>query len=121
MLVSLSFLFKVDYDIISLDERVPLQTDVEESNSKGSNFNHFDSYSMVNGKNMSNTSLRQSNFGNLDFDEENKVGVFGNPWRANCDSSYPGTISVGIFSLVNGPGAKKKANKTDGGKDLHMF
>ncbi|GMJ03794.1 PIN-FORMED 7, ARABIDOPSIS PIN-FORMED 7 [Hibiscus trionum] len=90
---------------------------------RGSSFNHSDFYSMVNGKNMSNASPRQSNFGNLGSDEDNGVGVFGNiPGRANCGSSYPAPPSAGIFSPVNGPGAiAKKANGTDGGKDLHMF
>ena len=87
---------------------------------RGSSFNHTDFYSMVNGKNISNVSPRQSNFGNLGFDEENGIGVFGNPGRAN-GSSYPAPTSAGIFSPVAGPGAKKKANGTDGGKDLHMF
>jgi auxin efflux carrier family len=87
---------------------------------RGSSFNHTDFYSMVNGKNASNVSPRQSNFGNLGFDEESGgVGVFGNPARAN--GAYPAPPSAGIFS----PGAKKKVNGTggggDGGKDLHMF
>ncbi|XWS58985.1 hypothetical protein CRYUN_Cryun08bG0081300 [Craigia yunnanensis] len=86
---------------------------------RGSSFNHTDFYSMVNGKNMSNVSPRQSNFGNLGFDEENGLGVFGNPGKAN-GSSYPAPTSAGIFSPVTGPGTKK-ANETDGGKDLHMF
>ncbi|XP_022746122.1 probable auxin efflux carrier component 1b isoform X2 [Durio zibethinus] len=87
---------------------------------RGSSFNHTDFYSMVNGKNISNVSPRQSNFGNLGFDEENGLGVFGNTGRAN-GSSYPAPTSAGIFSPVTGPGAKKKVNGTDGGKDLHMF
>ncbi|XWS65309.1 hypothetical protein CRYUN_Cryun05aG0082200 [Craigia yunnanensis] len=87
---------------------------------RGSSFNHSDFYSMVNGKNISNVSPRQSNFGNLGFDEENGLGVFGNPGRANV-GSYPAPTGAGIFSPVTGPGAKKKANGTDGGKDLHMF
>ncbi|XP_021297444.1 probable auxin efflux carrier component 1c isoform X2 [Herrania umbratica] len=87
---------------------------------RGSSFNHTDFYSMVNGKNVSNVSPRQSNFGNLGFDEENGLGVFGNPGRAN-GNAYPAPTSAGIFSPVTGPGAKKKANGTDSGKDLHMF
>ncbi|EOY08798.1 hypothetical protein QUC31_010750 [Theobroma cacao] len=87
---------------------------------RGSSFNHTDFYSMVNGKNISNVSPRQSNFGNLGFDEENGLGVFGNPGRAN-GNAYPAPTSAGIFSPVTGPGAKKKANGTDSGKDLHMF
>ncbi|KAK6232035.1 hypothetical protein SCA6_002108 [Theobroma cacao] len=87
---------------------------------RGSSFNHTDFYSMVNGKNTSNVSPRQSNFGNLGFDEENGLGVFGNPGRAN-GNAYPAPTSAGIFSPVTGPGAKKKANGTDSGKDLHMF
>nr|AXX83000.1 auxin polar transport protein [Betula pendula] len=89
---------------------------------RGSSFNHTDFYSMVNGKNASNVSPRQSNFGNLGFDEESGgVGVFGNPARAN-GGTYPAPPSAGIFS----PGAKKKVNGGgggggDGGKDLHMF
>ncbi|KAJ9694354.1 hypothetical protein PVL29_010046 [Vitis rotundifolia] len=92
---------------------------------RGSSFNHTDFYSMVNGKNMSNVSPRQSNFGNLTFDEENGIGGFPNPPRANGVYSqgggYPAPPSAGIFSPVGGPGAKKKANGADGGKDLHMF
>ncbi|KAE8711026.1 putative auxin efflux carrier component 1c [Hibiscus syriacus] len=90
---------------------------------RGSSFNHSDFYSMVNGKNITNASPRQSNFGNLGFDEENGVGVFGNPGRSNGGSSYPAPTSAGIFSPVNGPGAgaKKKETGTDGSKDLHMF
>ncbi|XVF40888.1 hypothetical protein PTKIN_Ptkin01aG0152900 [Pterospermum kingtungense] len=88
---------------------------------RGSSFNNTDFYSMVNGKNVSNVSPRQSNFGNLGFDEENGLGVFGNAGRAN-GTSYPAPTSAGIFSPVTGPGSKKKANGTDhGGKDLHMF
>ncbi|KAL0339787.1 UNVERIFIED_CONTAM: putative auxin efflux carrier component 1d [Sesamum radiatum] len=59
---------------------------------RGSSFNHTDFYSMVNGKNASN----------------------GN-------AGYPAPASAGIFSPVSGPGAKKKANGAEGGKDLHMF
>ncbi|XP_023885954.1 probable auxin efflux carrier component 1b [Quercus suber] len=86
---------------------------------RGSSFNHTDFYSMVNGKNASNVSPRQSNFGNLGFDEESGVNVFGNAGRAN--GAYPAPPSAGIFS----PGTtKKKANGVgggEGGKDLHMF
>ncbi|XP_057984280.1 probable auxin efflux carrier component 1b [Malania oleifera] len=97
---------------------------------RGSSFNHTDFYSMVNGKNMSNVSPRQSNFGNLGFDEEtgipgfanrpNPNGVYpqGNPVQG---SGYPAPPSAGLFSPVSGPAAKKKANGADGGKDLHMF
>lgn len=92
---------------------------------RGSSFNHTDFYSMVNGKNMNNVSPRQSNFGNLTFDEENGIPGFPNPSRANGVYSqgggYPAPPSAGIFSPVAGPGAKKKANGADGGKDLHMF
>ncbi|XP_027066445.1 probable auxin efflux carrier component 1b [Coffea arabica] len=93
---------------------------------RGSSFNHTDFYSMVNGKNASNVSPRQSNFGNMNFDEENSLGGFGNLSRANGvsgqgNAGYPAPASAGIFSPVSGPGAKKKANGTDGGKDLHMF
>ncbi|XP_015573574.1 probable auxin efflux carrier component 1b isoform X1 [Ricinus communis] len=84
---------------------------------RGSSFNHTDFYSMVNGKNASNVSPRQSNFGNLPFDEENGgIGVFGNVSRTN-GSAYPAPPNAGIFS----PGAKKKANGAENGKDLHMF
>ncbi|XP_048320731.2 probable auxin efflux carrier component 1b [Ziziphus jujuba] len=91
---------------------------------RSSSFNHTDFYSMMNGnKNMiSNVSPRQSNFGNLGFDEETGVGGFGNPpARVNGVGGYPAPPSAGIFSPVVGPGAKKKANGTEGGKDLHMF
>ncbi|KAF6155356.1 hypothetical protein GIB67_019882 [Kingdonia uniflora] len=83
---------------------------------RGSSFNHTDFYSMVNGKNTnSNVSPRQSNFGNLGFDEEN-----GNMPRTSA--AYPAPTSAGIFSPVVGPGVKKSAHGTDGGgKDLHMF
>ncbi|PIN19936.1 hypothetical protein CDL12_07377 [Handroanthus impetiginosus] len=58
---------------------------------RGSSFNHTDFYSMVNGKNATNV-------------------------------RYPAQASAGIFSPVAGPAAaKKKANGTEGGKDLHMF
>lgn len=92
---------------------------------RGSSFNHTDFYSMVNGKNMNNVSPRQSNFGNLGFDEETGTGTgaYGNNPRAN-GLAYPAPPSAGIFSPVSGPGAgaKKKANGTDGAnKDLHMF
>ncbi|GLT40838.1 hypothetical protein SLA2020_149430 [Shorea laevis] len=87
---------------------------------RGSSFNHTDFYSMVNGKNASNVSPRQSNFGNLGFDEENGPAVFGNPIKAN-GNAYPAPTSAGIFSPVTGPGGKKKANVAENGKDLHMF
>ncbi|OAY43318.1 probable auxin efflux carrier component 1b [Manihot esculenta] len=84
---------------------------------RGSSFNHTDFYSMVNGKNASNVSPRQSNFGNLPFDEENGgIGVYGNVSRAN-GNAYPAPPNAGIFS----PGTKKKANGADNGRDLHMF
>ncbi|KAH9738887.1 auxin efflux carrier component [Citrus sinensis] len=67
---------------------------------RGSSFNHTDVFSMVNGKNMSNVSPRQSNFGNLGFDEENGVGVFGNVNRAN-GGPYPVPTTAGIFSPVD--------------------
>ncbi|KAF5473184.1 hypothetical protein F2P56_009811 [Juglans regia] len=84
---------------------------------RDSSFNHTDLYSMVNGKNASSVSPRQSNFGNLGFDEESGVGVLGNPAKSNGD--YPAPTSVGIFSPV----ARKKTNGCggEGGKDLHMF
>ncbi|XP_010271843.1 PREDICTED: probable auxin efflux carrier component 1b [Nelumbo nucifera] len=97
---------------------------------RGSSFNHTDFYSMVNGRNANSISPRQSNFGNLAFDEENGMGGFTNPPRANGifsqgnpvqGAGYPAPPSAGIFSPAAGPGAKKKANGTDGGKDLHMF
>ncbi|KAF5737630.1 Auxin efflux carrier family protein isoform 2 [Tripterygium wilfordii] len=88
---------------------------------RGSSFNHADFYSMVNGKNPSSVSPRHSNFGNNGFDEENGgIGVYGGPPRPN-GTAYPTPPSAGLFSPVAGPGAKKKANGTDGGKDLHMF
>ncbi|CAN6586237.1 unnamed protein product [Malus baccata var. baccata] len=90
---------------------------------RGSSFNHTDFYSMVNGKNMSNASPRQSNYGNVGFDEEAR-GVGGPRGAANVGSlGYPAPPSAGIFSPVTGPaaGAKKQPNGTDGGKDLHMF
>lgn len=98
---------------------------------RGSSFNHTDFYSMVNGKNASNVSPRQSNYGNLGFDEESGGGAgYGNVVRANGvypqgnpvqGTGYPAPPSAGMFSPVSGPGAKKKANGADGGKDLHMF
>ncbi|KAF5750299.1 Auxin efflux carrier family protein isoform 2 [Tripterygium wilfordii] len=88
---------------------------------RGSSFNHTDFYSMVNGKNPSSVSPRHSNFGNIGFDEENGgVGAYGGPVRPN-GTAYPTPPSAGLFSPVAGPGAKKKANGTDGGRDLHMF
>lgn len=92
---------------------------------RGSSFNHTDFYSMVNGKNSS-VSPRQSNFGTLAFDEETGIGGYGNVSRANgvCgqgNAGYPAPASAGIFSPVTGPGAKKKGNGTEAGKDLHMF
>ncbi|GKV40720.1 hypothetical protein SLEP1_g48329 [Rubroshorea leprosula] len=87
---------------------------------RGSSFNHTDFYSMVNGKNASNVSPRQSNFGNLGFDEENGPAVFGNPVKAN-GNAYPAPTSAGIFSPVTGTAGKKKANGAENGKDLHMF
>ncbi|KAL8136187.1 hypothetical protein AgCh_010694 [Apium graveolens] len=93
---------------------------------RGSSFNHSDIYSMMNGKNASNVSPRQSNFGNLGFDESGGTGGFGNQSKGNVvygqgNAGYPAPPSAGIFSPVSGPGAKKKANGIDGGKDLHMF
>ncbi|XP_068658335.1 probable auxin efflux carrier component 1b [Aristolochia californica] len=64
---------------------------------RGSSFNHTDFHSMVNGRNTANVSPRQSNFGNLGYDEE----------RATRLSPVAGT--------------KKKMNGNEGGKDLHMF
>ncbi|KAL5546668.1 hypothetical protein UlMin_006355 [Ulmus minor] len=84
---------------------------------RGSSFNHTDFFSMVNGKNMSNVSPRQSNFGNLGFDEESG---YGNPRANGVNGGYPAP-NAGIFSPVTGSGGgKKKANGGDG-KDLHMF
>ncbi|XP_054803555.1 probable auxin efflux carrier component 1b [Prosopis cineraria] len=93
---------------------------------RGSSFNHTDFYSMVNGKNGSGVSPRQSNFGNLGCDEESGVGAFGgNPSRANGGyshgSGYPAPPNAGIFSPVAGATGARKANGADGGKDLHMF
>lgn len=86
---------------------------------RGSSFNHNDIYSVMNGKNASNVSPRQSNYGNLGFDEESGAGGYGNHAKGNA--GYPAPPSAGIFSPVAGPGAKKKANGADGSKDLHMF
>ncbi|XP_043719108.1 probable auxin efflux carrier component 1b [Telopea speciosissima] len=92
-----------------------------------SSFNHTDFYSMMNGRNVS---PRQSNFCNLSSDNETGMTGFTNPNRANgifsqgnsvSGGAYPAPTSAGIFSPVAGPGAKKKPNGTDGGKDLHMF
>ncbi|CAB4286237.1 unnamed protein product [Prunus armeniaca] len=90
---------------------------------RGSSFNHTDFYSMVNGKNMSNASPRQSNYGNVGFDEEaGGVGMRGaNGVYPPGNSGYPAPPTAGIFSPVTGPNAKKKPNGADGGKDLHMF
>ncbi|KAK4272442.1 hypothetical protein QN277_021002 [Acacia crassicarpa] len=86
---------------------------------RGSSFNHTDFYSMVNGKNGNGVSPRQSNFGNLGYDEESGVTAFGgNPSRGN---GYPAPPSAGIFSPVGGGTGARKANGADGGKDLHMF
>ncbi|XP_052173997.1 probable auxin efflux carrier component 1b [Diospyros lotus] len=84
---------------------------------RGSSFNHTDFYSMVNGKNASNVSPRQSNFGNLGFDEE--AGIKGNGVYGQGNSGYPAPAGAGIFSPVT----KKRANGAadGGGKDLHMF
>ncbi|KAH0972887.1 hypothetical protein GBA52_025043 [Prunus armeniaca] len=78
---------------------------------------------MVNGKNMSNASPRQSNYGNVGFDEEaGGVGMRGaNGVYPPGNSGYPAPPTAGIFSPVTGPNAKKKPNGADGGKDLHMF
>ncbi|GAB2227912.1 hypothetical protein Droror1_Dr00009741 [Drosera rotundifolia] len=84
-----------------------------------SSFNHTDFYSLVNGKNMSGASPRQSNFGNLGYDEEN--GMKANGVHGQAGSAYPVPTNAGIFSPVNGPVAKKKGNGAEGGKDLHMF
>nr|GMD39881.1 probable auxin efflux carrier component 1B [Ipomoea batatas] len=86
---------------------------------RGSSFNHTDFYSMVNGK-AANLSPRQSNFGNLGFDEERGNGAFG---QGNSGSGYPARAGAGLFSPVTGPAsAKKKGNGIEsGGKDLHMF
>ncbi|KAI5317515.1 PREDICTED: auxin [Prunus dulcis] len=91
---------------------------------RGSSFNHTDFYSMVNGKNMSNASPRQSNYGNVGFDEEaGGVGMRGgaNGVYPPGNSGYPAPPTAGIFSPVTGPNAKKKPDGADGGKDLHMF
>ncbi|MCD7471197.1 Peptidyl-prolyl cis-trans isomerase NIMA-interacting protein 1 [Datura stramonium] len=87
---------------------------------RGSSFNHTDLYSMVNGKNNANMSPRTSNFGNLGFDEENGFGRT-NGVHGQGNVGYPAPTNAGIFSPATGPGAKKKANGTEGGKDLHMF
>ncbi|GMH29413.1 hypothetical protein Nepgr_031256 [Nepenthes gracilis] len=98
---------------------------------RASSFNHNDFYSLANGpKNVSSLSPGLSNFGNLGFDEETVNGAFGNAHRANgvCGQGnsiqgggYPVPPAARIFSPVTGPGAKKKANGADGGKELHMF
>ncbi|KAE9588649.1 hypothetical protein Lal_00030420 [Lupinus albus] len=81
---------------------------------RGSSFNHTDFYSMVNGRNMSGVSPRQSNFGNLGYDEESGATV------SRTNNGYPVPPNNGIFSPVTG--SKKKDNGGgDGGKDLHMF
>ncbi|KAI3882127.1 hypothetical protein MKW92_012391, partial [Papaver armeniacum] len=80
---------------------------------RGSSFNHTDFYSMVNGRNVSSTSPRQSNFGNMGFDEENgNAGGFPRN-TTQQGSGYPAP-NTGMFSPVG-----KKKN--DGAKDLHMF
>ncbi|KAL1815081.1 hypothetical protein ACET3Z_017655 [Daucus carota] len=86
---------------------------------RGSSFNHNDIYSVINVKNASNVSPRQSNYGNVGFDEESGAGGYGNHTKGNA--GYPAPPSAGIFSPLAGPGAKKKASGADGGKDLHMF
>ncbi|KAL9260294.1 putative auxin efflux carrier component 1c [Drosera capensis] len=85
---------------------------------RGSSFNHNDFYAL-NGKNVS---PRQSNFGNLGYDEESGKpnGVHGQG-RSGPGVGYPVPTNAGIFSPVTGPGHKKKANGAEGGKDLHMF
>ncbi|GAB4843956.1 Probable auxin efflux carrier component 1c [Ancistrocladus abbreviatus] len=98
---------------------------------RGSSFNHTDFYSLVNGKSASNVSPRQSNFGNLSFDEENGMaGAFGNPARGNGvygqvnsvqGSGYPAPPSAGIFSPMTTSGTKKKPGGGEGGKELHMY
>ncbi|OIT19345.1 PREDICTED: probable auxin efflux carrier component 1b [Nicotiana attenuata] len=87
---------------------------------RGSSFNHTDLYSMVNGK-SANMSPRTSNFGNMGFDEENGFGGRANGVYGQGNVGYPAPANAGIFSPATGPGAKKKANGTEGGKDLHMF
>ncbi|KAL9273146.1 putative auxin efflux carrier component 1c [Drosera capensis] len=86
---------------------------------RGSSFNHTDFYSLVNGKTMSGASPRQSNFGNLGYDEES--GMKANGVHGQAGSAYLVPTNAGIFSPVNGPEAKKKGNGAEGGKDLHMF
>ncbi|KAL5708473.1 putative auxin efflux carrier component 1b [Ranunculus cassubicifolius] len=90
---------------------------------RGSSFNHTDFYSMVNGRNMNTVSPRQSNFGNMGFDEENGLGGFPNPSKANGvqGNAYPAPPSAGIFSPAAGPGSKKTPPNGTDGKDLHMF
>ncbi|MCL7036789.1 hypothetical protein MKW94_021689 [Papaver nudicaule] len=81
---------------------------------RGSSFNHTDFYSMVNGRNVSSTSPRGSNFGNMGFDEENgNVGGFPRNTTQQGGTGYPAP-NTGMFSPVG-----KKKN--DGAKDLHMF
>ncbi|KAF5174898.1 Auxin efflux carrier component [Thalictrum thalictroides] len=90
---------------------------------RGSSFNHTDFYSMVNGRNMNNASPRQSNFGNMGFDEESGLNGFSNPSKANGaqGNAYPAPPNAGIFSPAAGPGAKKSTPNGTDGKDLHMF
>lgn len=72
----------------------------------------FHSSHNLSGRNMTNVSPRQSNFGNLNFDEESGgSGVYGN---MKMNGACPAPPSAGMFSPV----AKKKA---ENGKDLHMF
>ncbi|KAE8685864.1 hypothetical protein F3Y22_tig00111088pilonHSYRG00042 [Hibiscus syriacus] len=95
--------FKVDSDIVSLDEKESLQTNTERPSKltnvaiyslqslrnptpRGSNFNHIDLY----GKNMNNVSPRESS-----FNEENKVEVLGNNLVRTNGSAYL------AFGLVN--------------------
>ncbi|KAG9147573.1 hypothetical protein Leryth_007366 [Lithospermum erythrorhizon] len=92
---------------------------------RGSSFNHSDFFTMVNGKSGVNASPRNSNIGNLGFDEEDGFGNYGNKANGGYGQGhagvYPGPANAGIFSPVNGPAVKKKANGIEGGKDLHMF
>ncbi|CBI32786.3 unnamed protein product, partial [Vitis vinifera] len=129
--------FRVDSDIISLDGKEPLQTEAEVGEDgklhvtvRKSTSSRSEIFSRRSHGPNSGVSLtpRPSNLTNAEIyslqssrNPTPRGSSFNHTDFYSMGGGYPAPPSAGIFSPVAGPGAKKKANGADGGKDLHMF
>ncbi|CBI32787.3 unnamed protein product, partial [Vitis vinifera] len=129
--------FRVDSDVISLDGKEPLQTEAEVGEDgklhvtvRKSTSSRSEIFSRRSHGPNSGVSLtpRPSNLTNAEIyslqssrNPTPRGSSFNHTDFYSMGGGYPAPPSAGIFSPVGGPGAKKKANGADGGKDLHMF